>query len=319
MNNVSPQAPIPFIARCDAAQCELWLTALRLAMPDENIVAFATLDADARAACKLAIVANPDPAEVAQLPQLEWVHSVWAGVEKMVAELGDSGLQIVRLVDPQLAATMAEAVLAWSLYLHRDMPAYARLQQTGQWQQLDYVRPQNRTVSLLGLGALGDAAARQLLNAGFKVCGWSRQLKNIPGVATFAGDEGLQAMLQQTDILVCLLPLTAQTRHLLNAERLSWLSQDATLINFARGPIIDDEALRAALDQGRLKHAVLDVFATEPLPSDAWQWPHPAVTVLPHISAPTDRETASAIVAGNIRAYRADGSIPPTVDLSRGY
>jgi glyoxylate/hydroxypyruvate reductase A len=319
MNNVSPQAPIPFIARCDAAQCELWLTALRLAMPDENIVAFAALDADARATCKLAIVANPDPAEVAQLPQLEWVHSVWAGVEKMVAELGDSGLQIVRLVDPQLAATMAEAVLAWSLYLHRDMPAYARLQQTGQWRQLDYVRPQNRTVSLLGLGALGDAAARQLLNAGFKVCGWSRQLKNIAGVATFAGDEGLQAMLQQTDILVCLLPLTAQTRHLLNAERLSWLSQDATLINFARGPIIDDEALRAALDQGRLKHAVLDVFATEPLPSDAWQWPHPAVTVLPHISAPTDRETASAIVAGNIRAYRADGSIPPTVDLSRGY
>ncbi|NUZ06030.1 2-hydroxyacid dehydrogenase [Schlegelella koreensis] len=288
-------------------------------MPAETVVAFEELDAAARAACEIAIVANPRPQDLRAMPNLRLVHSVWAGVERLVADLPDTGLKIVRLVDPQLAATMAEAVLAWTLYLHRDMPRYARQQAARQWLPHDYAPPGRRTVSLLGLGALGAASAAKLLDAGFRVCGWSRSPKALPGVECHAGDHELVAMLGRTDILVCLLPLTPQTRGVVNAGAFEALRRGASLINFARGPIVDDGALRAALDAGRLTHAVLDVFDREPLPADAWQWAHSGVTVLPHISAATDRTTASAIVAANIRRYRESGIIPAAVDRAAGY
>ncbi|MBB5393296.1 MULTISPECIES: glyoxylate/hydroxypyruvate reductase A [unclassified Herbaspirillum] len=312
-------APIPFVSQGDVAAVQAWLKALRAAMPGECVVEMGELNAAQRAQCKLAVVANPDPAELKRLPQLEWVHSVWAGVERLVEDLGDSSLQLTRLVDPRLAATMAEAVLAWTLYLHRDMPLYAQRQRSRLWQAEQYVLPEQRTVGILGLGALGEAAAEALLQARFKVCGWSRKRRELAGVRTFSGEPGLAEMLAMSDILVCLLPLTGDTRGLLNAQRLALLPPQAQLINFARGPIVDDQALRAALDARALRHAVLDVFATEPLPVDSWHWDHPDVTVLPHCSAPTNRETASAIVAGNVRHYRQTGEIPANVDMRRGY
>lgn len=288
-------------------------------MPSENVVAFEDLQASKRGSCDVAVVANPRPEDILSLPNVKWVHSVWAGVERLLTDLPANDLKIVRLVDPQLAKTMAEAVLAWTLYLHRGMPRYARQQAARQWLAHEYVRPELRTVSLLGLGALGAASAARLLEAGFKVSGWSRARKALPGVDCCAGDEELAAMLARTDILVCLLPLTPQTRGILNAETLGALRTGAALVNFARGPIVDDAALRSALDANRLSHAVLDVFGHEPLEADAWQWMHPRVTVLPHISAPTDRSTASAIVATNVRRYRESGVIPATVDRAAGY
>lgn len=291
-------------------------------MPGETVLTLDQLnqlDASQRAACELAIVANPRPEDLRALPRLKWVHSVWAGVEGLMADLSNTDLKVVRLVDPQLARTMAEAVLAWTLYLHRDMPRYARQQAARQWFAHEYRRPQDTTVSLLGLGALGAASAATLLQAGFKVCGWSRTQKTVPGVQCFAGDDELLRMLPRTDILVCLLPLTPQTRGLINAKRLGALRPKAALINFARGPVIDDAALQKALDDHQLSHAVLDVFEHEPLPADAWQWAHPRVTVLPHVSAPTDRGTASAIVAQNVRRYRESGVIPAPVDRQMGY
>ncbi len=320
--SLSPRAslpPLPFVCAPGYPAAQAWLQALQAALPEERVVALDTLDADQRAACEVAIVANPQPADLRTLPRLQCVDSVWAGVERLVADLGDTDLRIVRLVDPQLADTMAEAVLAWTLYLHRDMPRYARQQAARQWLAHDGVRAQDRTVSLLGLGALGKAAAQRLLSAGFQVRGWSRTPRHMDGVQCHAGDAELPAMLAQTDILVCLLPLTPQTRGLVGAQALAALPAHASLINFARGPIVDDAALRAALDGGRLAHAVLDVFEQEPLPEASWQWAHPAVTVLPHISAPTDRATASAIVAGNIRRWRASGELPQAVDAARGY
>ena len=310
---------LPFIAATDAAAEAAWVAALQAAMPGEQVVPLAQLDAAARAACTVAIVANPRPQDLRSLPRLRWVHSVWAGVERLLAELGDTDLTIVRLIDPQLADTMAEAVLAWTLFLHRDMPRYASQQRARQWRPLDYVRPQDKTVALLGLGALGEAAARRLVAAGFRVQGWSRSPRSLPGLHCEAGDAGLAPTLAGADIVVCLLPLTAPTRGLLNDAAFSQLTRPAALINFARGAVVDDAALRRALDGGRLSHAVLDVFATEPLPADSWHWTHPAVTVLPHVSAPTNRTTAAAIVAAHVAAYRRDGSLPPSVDRSRGY
>lgn len=288
-------------------------------MPNERIGRWDELSMPERSECRVAVVANPRPEDLRQLPNLQWVQSVWAGVEKLVAALGPTQLNIVRLVDPQLAETMAEAVLAWTLFLHRDMPVYYRQQQLAQWQAQEYVKPQARTVGLLGLGALGAAAARRLIAANFNVCGWSRSRKSIAQVECFAGDDELIPMLAKSDILVCLLPLTPATTGLIGARELGALPQNAQLINFARGNIIDDAALRLALDSGALKYAVLDVFSTEPLPPDEWHWRHPSVAVLPHCSAPTDMETASAIVAENIRLWRENGQVPVAVDIGRGY
>ena len=310
---------IALVTRIPDEAEQLWLEALSLRMPDEKIVSFRHLEGEDRAAVDIAIVANPDPMDLARLPGLKWIHSLWAGVERLVSEIGDSTLPVVRLVDPQLSRTMAEAVLAWTYYLFRDMPTYARFQRERSWQQLPYRRPDQITIGLLGLGALGEAAAHRLSDAGFKVIGWSRSAKNIEGIETHSGDDGLNTVLRRSDILVCLLPLTSATRELLNAEKLALLPANASLINFARGSIVVSEDLLQALDTGRMSHAVLDVFDVEPLPKDAPFWTHPRITVLPHISAPTDRETAAAIVADNIRTFRRTAKLPSIVDFARGY
>lgn len=310
--------PLPFLCAPDDRGAERWRQALQAAMPDEQVVFLADMEARERADCEVAIVANPGPGDLDALPRLRWVHSVWAGVERLLAARGDRPLSIVRLVDPQLAATMAEAVLAWTLYLHRDMPRYARQQAARHWQPIDYVEPGRRVVSLLGLGALGSEAAKRLLSAGFEVHGWSRSGKAFDGVHCHAGD-ALHGMLARTDILVCLLPLTPLTDGIVDRAALSVMPRGASLINFGRGRLVDRQALQAALDSGALSHAVLDVFEHEPLAEDAWEWLHPGVTVLPHIAAPTNRTTAAAIVAANIRRYRETGEIPAAVDPERGY
>jgi glyoxylate/hydroxypyruvate reductase A len=217
---------------------------------------------------------------------------------------------------------MAEAVLAWTLYLHRDMPAYLAQQRARQWRQLPYLRPADRRLGLLGLGTLGTAAARVLRAAGFAVKGWSRTPKHsddLEGIATCSGSDGLHEVVRSSDILVCLLPLTPQTRHLVDAALLRLLPERASLINFGRGALVRTPDLIAALDEDRLAHAVLDVFDEEPLPPDSPLWLHPCVTVLPHISADTDPRTASQIVANNIGLWRQTGRIPLPVDRARGY
>ncbi|WP_269715350.1 2-hydroxyacid dehydrogenase [Caulobacter sp. NIBR2454] len=308
--------PIAFVNRLPPTDEAIWLEALAAAMPELALRRLGDLTETERALVEIAIVANPDPADLGRLPNLKWVHSTWAGVERLVSELGAAAPPIIRLVDPELARTMAEAVLAWTYYLSRDMPAYAHAQRERRWAPRAYRHTQETTVGLLGLGALGAAAAPRLGDAGFKVTGWSRTPKELPGV-TFQAD--LADVLAQADIVVCLTPLTAQTRGLLNAERLAQMKPGAALINFARGPIVVTDDLLAALDAGRLSHAVLDVFDTEPLPASSPLWDHPAVTVLPHISAVTDRRTASLIVADNIRRYLDHGVIPQAVDFGRGY
>ncbi|GJD49343.1 Glyoxylate/hydroxypyruvate reductase A [Methylobacterium crusticola] len=310
---------VALVCKIDPEQEAAYLSALAAAMPDETLVRFRDLSPAQRAAAAIAVVANPDPADVAALPNLAWVQSLWAGVERLMAELGAGAPPVVRLVDPELARTMAEAVLAWTYYLQRDMPAYAAQQREETWRQRDYRKPSGMTVGLLGLGALGTVAAERLGQAGFRVLGWSRSAKALPGVETVAGEEGLAAVLGRSDIVVCLLPLTARTRGLLNGARLAAMKPGAALINFARGPIVVARDLLEALDGGRLSHAVLDVFDEEPLPPGSPFWRHPRVTVLPHISAPTDLDTAAAVVAANIRAYRRTGRPPRSVDVARGY
>ncbi len=310
---------IAVVTRLDASGEAAWVNRLSGIMTGERIMSFQSLSAAERAEVDIAIVANPDPADLLQLPGLVWIHSLWAGVERLVGELGATAKPIVRLVDPQLSRTMAEAVLAWTYYLFRDMPAYASQQRDGNWHQLPYRRPDSVTVGLLGLGALGAAAAFRLRDAGFKVAGWSSSPKQLADIETYAGADGLDEVVAKSDILACLLPLTDETSGLLDADFFSRMKSGASLINFARGKIVMTADLVAALESGHIKHAVLDVFEVEPLPADSRLWQHASITILPHISAPTDAETAAAIVAKNIGDYRRTGQLPPTVNMARGY
>lgn len=310
---------IPFTGRIGPEETAAWIAALQDALPQARIAPLDSLDEADRAAAQVAMVANPDPAALARLPQLVWVQSLWAGVERLLAEMRDDRIAIVRLEDPELARTMAEAVLAWTLYLHRDMPRYAAQQRARVWKQHPVRRPGEVAVALLGLGALGRAAAAPLVQHGFRVIGWSRTAKAVDGVETRSGAEGLHATLAKADIAVVLLPLTPDTRGLLDGRALDAMKPGAGLVNFARGPIVETQALLERLTSGRLGHAVLDVFATEPLPADDPCWIHPAVTVLPHISAPTTKASAARIAAANVATFLKTGAIPPAVDRARGY
>lgn len=311
--------PIALVSTLRPDQEARYRSSLAAAMPEEQIVPARELTVTQRERVRIAIVANPDPTDLAALPNLVWLHSLWAGVEQLVERWPKDGPPIVRLIDPEMSRTMAEAVLAWTLYLHRDMPAYRQQQHARVWQQHDYRKPSSKTIGLLGLGALGTAAARRLVDAGFTVLGWSRSPKILPGIETLSNADGLDELLRRSDIVVCLVPLTTDTRGLLDAQRLHAMKPGAALINFARGPIVVADALLAALDSEHLSHAVLDVFDEEPLAPDSRFWSHPRVTVLPHVSAPTDFDTAAAVVAANVARYRATGVVPPGVDPSLGY
>lgn len=310
---------IAFVGQVEAAETDLWLDHLRRALPQIHIDGFADLSADQYSSVEIAIVANPDPAQLANFPNLKWIHSVWAGVERLVEELTDASFDIVRLIDPELARTMSEAALAWTLYLHRDMPAYSQLQAQKIWKPLPYEKASQTTVGVLGLGALGSQSALRLKDNGFKVLGWSRNQKSIEDIECLSGDNGFTDILVRSDILIVLLPLTDGTRGLLSRRNLAQMKREAAIINFARGPIIDTDALIDLLEDGSISHAVLDVFDTEPLARSSALWNHLDITVLPHISAPTDIDTAVEIVRFNITRYLETGQMPEVVDRVRGY
>ena len=311
---------VPFVSEASPSESKAWRKALPEALAAfADVKPFEDLTEEERLSASVAIVANPDPAKVAALPNLVWVQSLWAGVERLAADLPQDGPLIVRLTDPQMAETMSEAVLAWTLYLHRDMPRYMHQQRDKVWQEHLLKTPQECTAGVLGMGKLGSASAYRLKANGFNVLGWSRSAKTLDGIDCHHGPDGLTEVLKKSDFLVVLMPLTEETRGLIGREELQNCKNGAAIINFARGPILDTAALLDALDNGPLNHAVLDVFEEEPLPQSSALWSHEKVTVLPHISAPTIVSTSTAIVVQNIGGYFESGEIPESVDRKRGY
>jgi glyoxylate/hydroxypyruvate reductase A len=180
-------------------------------------------------------------------------------------------------------------------------------------------QPLCRMVTILGIGALGAACGQALHGLGFPVTGWSRSPKDVPNIHCLHGDAGLQEALTGAEIVVLLLPQTPQTNNILNAQTLDLLAKGAFIINPGRGPLIDDDALLAALDLGQIAHATLDVFRVEPLPKDHPFWAHPQVTVTPHIASTTRPETASEVIAANIARGEAGEDFLHLVDRSVGY
>jgi len=310
---------IPFISQQSRQLQTDWINKLTSAIPSESFKLANEINPLEQKQCKIAIVANPSQDDLKLFPNLKWVQSLWAGVENLIQPSIDQGFKLIRMVDPTLTEAMAEAVLAWSLYLHRKMPSYATQQKDKVWLPQPYVFPNQCKIGILGLGELGQASAKRLLDNGFSVMGWSRTKKNINGVKTFHGPEGLAQMLKATNILVCLLPLTKDTQSMIDNKLLSQLPKDASLINFARGQLVNTKDLVNALNHNEMYHAVLDVFEKEPLSSNNPLWTNQKITVLPHIAAATNLDTAVKIVAKNIIEYRNTGKINSVVNLNRGY
>ncbi|NNU79899.1 glyoxylate/hydroxypyruvate reductase A [Halovulum dunhuangense] len=246
------------------------------------------------------------------------VLSLWAGVERIV---GDPTLTqpLCRMVDSGLRQGMTEWVTGHVLRHHLGLDTHI-LHQDGIWR--DKAVPPlagERPVGILGLGALGAAAGQALAGLGFPVTGWSRTPKSAAQIDCRHGADGLAETLRRAQIMVLLLPLTEDTRGLLNAERLALLPEGAVVINPGRGPLIVDADLLDALDRGRIGHATLDVFATEPLPPEHPYWAHPRVTVTPHIASATRPQTAAEAIAENIARGEAGRPFLHLVDRARGY
>ncbi|MCC6306414.1 MAG: glyoxylate/hydroxypyruvate reductase A [Rhodobacteraceae bacterium] len=243
---------------------------------------------------------------------------LFAGVEGILAN--PTLVQpLCRMVDPAMTQGMAEWVTGHVLRHHLGTDAHVT-GQDGVWRH-EVLPPlaAERPVGILGLGELGQAAGRMLATIGFPVTGWSRSPRVVPGLACRDGAAGLAHVLGQSQILVLLLPLTPATRNLLDARRLAHLPRGAVVINAARGGLIDDAALIAALDSGQVGHATLDVFREEPLPPWHPFWAHPRVTVTPHIAAETRPATAAVVLAENIRRGEAGLAFLHLVDRARSY
>jgi glyoxylate/hydroxypyruvate reductase A len=256
---------------------------------------------------------------MAQFPNLELLISVGAGVDQFDFSKLPPELPIVRMVEPGIVDGMVEYVSMAVLALHRDLVPYIAQQREQVWKQIRVWPASTRRVGVLGLGMLGEAACRKLGGFGFQLAGWSRSQRMIDGVTCFAGVEELPDFLARSDILVCLLPLTGETRGMLGADLFARLPRGAKLVNSGRGGHLDQDALLAALDSGQISAAVLDVTTPEPLPAGHALWNHPRVLITPHIASMTQPETAVDVVLDNLRRHRAGEPLLGLVDRRRGY
>lgn len=334
----------------DADEREAWAAALAAVLPGHRLLR--TRGELPDAAIDAAIVANPPPGSLQGLPGLRLIQSLWAGVDRLLADATlPPGVPIARMVDPAMNQAMAETALWATLALHRGFFTYQRHQAAGRWQPHDQRRADEVPVLVLGCGQMGRTAAAAIARQGYPVTAWRRGDAgagrgdagagaagaagqgagaaevsggpSTPGeagrVRVLAGADALRAALARAQVLVNLLPLTAETRGLVDARLLAALPRGAGVVNLARGAHVVDADLLAALDSGQVGHAVLDVFHTEPLPAGHPYWRHPRVTVLPHAAAQTDRRTAAAIAARNIEALAAGAPIAHLVARDAGY
>ena len=254
------------------------------------------------------------------LDRLQVIFSVGAGVDTLLeCPALPAQVPIVRMVEPELTAGMVGYVLYQVLRFHRRMHRYQQQQQRRQWQELPQVPASQTTVGIMGMGVLGSKLATQLRVLDYGVIGWSRTAKAMDGVRMFAGERALAEFLGQSDILVVLLPLTGQTRHIINRETLAALPRGAFFVNVGRGGLVNEADLVAALDSGQVEAAALDVFEVEPLPPNHLFWQHPAVTLTPHVASITHPPTAARFVAQGITRQRAGQPLPYLVDRERGY
>lgn len=263
---------------------------------------------------------NPPRDFFRHLPEPKAVFALGAGIDRFLRrEDLPATVPLIRLTDAGMAPQMTEYALAGVLRFQRNLDLYEAQQFSGVWQPQPARSADETRVTILGLGRIGGVVAASLARLGYAVSGWSRSLARIPGVDCLAGNEALDAVLNATDVLINILPSTAETRGLLNRARLSRLPVGAAVVNAGRGDQVDLDVLIEMLDQGRLRGAVLDVFPQEPLPGDSPLWRHPKIRITPHVAAETLPGPSVRQVVENIRRLEAGESVTGLVDRQRGY
>jgi glyoxylate/hydroxypyruvate reductase A len=302
---------------------EPWVRRFESLLPDRKVVTLGE-PFDRRDVHYVVSWKHP-PGSLAGLPNLAAIFSPGAGVDHLMGDDRLPDVPIVRVVDPDLTERMSEYVVLHCLMHLRQQRRYDAQQREKIWREDDHPPAAREVrVGIMGLGVLGSDAARKLKVMGFDVAGWSRSPKAVEGIATYAGEDGLDTFLKRTDILVALLPLTDETRGILDKRLFAKLARDGRLggpilINAGRGGLQVEADILASLDDGTLKAATLDVFETEPLPLDSPLWTHPAVTVTPHNAAVSEANAISAYIADQIRRFEAGEPLQNVVRRELGY
>jgi glyoxylate/hydroxypyruvate reductase len=293
----------------DPGEEDTWRAALTGALPSARWLDLAAARAVADTV-EVAVVANPPPGSLQGLPALRLVQSLWAGVDRLLNDATlPADVPVARMVDPAMNAAMAETALWAVLSLHRGYFDYAERQRRSEWRPHAQRRADEVPVLVLGQGAMGGAVSERLRAVGYPVKGWRRS----------DGAAALWQALPQAQVVINLLPLTAETRGLLDARFFAAMAPASNLVNLARGAHVVESDLLAALDRGHLARAVLDVFQVEPLPAGHPFWLHPCMTVLPHAAAATDPRSAARVVADNLQRLMRGEPLRHQVERARGY
>lgn len=302
---------------------ERWRERFARHLPGRNIV-IAGHDKIDMSAIRYAAVWKPPHGLLASLPKLEVIFNLGAGVDALLADPSLPDIPLVRVATADLTNRMSEYVLLHVLMAHRRQRLHETAQRRRHWLGKVQWAAKDMRVGIMGLGVIGTDAARKLALIGFDVAGWSRSQRDIDGITCFHGETGLDAFLVRCDILVVVLPLTEATRGILNRDLFQKLARDGPLgapviINAGRGGLQVEEDILAALDDGTLGHATLDVFAVEPLPPEHRLWTHPRLTLTPHNAADSDAGAIAGDVAAHILAYERGEALSLVVDRQRGY
>jgi glyoxylate/hydroxypyruvate reductase len=306
---------------------DAWVARLRRELPGRQIVTVG--EPFDRRAVHYAVSWKHPPGSLAGLPNLAAIFSLGAGVDHLMGDDRLPDVPIMRVVDPDLTSRMSEYVILHCLKILRQQMRYVRQQAERVWEDdRDQPAAADVRVGIMGMGVLGQDAARKLRMIGFDVAGWSRTARSsstvLESVSVFTGEDGLAPFLARTDILVCLLPLTDDTSGIIDAKLLSGLARNgraggAHLINAGRGGLQVEDDILACLDNGSLASATLDVFQTEPLPHDSPLWTHTRVDVTPHNAAMSAPATIARLVAEQIGRAERGEPFQHAVDRSRGY
>jgi len=262
---------------------------------------------------------NPSADLIASLPALEVLFSIGAGIDQFDMARLPPHVRVVRMIEPGIRQGMVEYVTMAVLALHRNLIDHGIAQREGRWNPITLVPAAQRRVGVMGLGNLGQAVLEGLAPFGFALSGWSRSAHAIDGVTCHAGEAALPAFLSSCDILICLLPLTPETRGILCRDRLAQLPSGASLINVGRGGHLVEQDLLSLLDEQHLSGAVLDVFDPEPLPAGHAFWTHPRIVMTPHVASMTRADSAARALIANIRRHAAGEAMEGEVARGRGY
>jgi glyoxylate/hydroxypyruvate reductase A len=294
-----------------------WLRRFKAELPDLEVRLWPQVGD--RDEIEIAAVGSLPHGELARLPRLRMIASLFAGQDMLLGDPQLPDVPIVRTDTAEGSWSMTETVLLHVLRHHRFLPLYQAQQQRREWKPLPRLRPRDTAVGIMGLGPLGLAAGKALRDYGFDVAGWVRRPREEPGIAVFHGQDQLGAFLARSMIIVNLLPPTPALRDVLNRESFARLPKGASIVNLGRGTHLVDADLIAALDSGQLGAATLDVFREEPLPEESPLWAHPRITIMPHVARRLEIDEIVPRIAENVRRLHAGRPLVNLVDRALGY